>query len=82
MDELDDDSIDLEDCYVAISNYSKASLDELDLRVGQMVCVIDNSDPGEPTCARQTEASFKMLFLCCCRYLVCKHGGKGRMGAF
>lgn len=47
MDELDNDSIDLEDCYVAISNYSKSSLDELDLRVGQMVCVIDNSDPGE-----------------------------------
>ena len=47
-DEDDDDldSIDLEECYVVTRDYTKLSLDELDVYEGQMVCIIDDSDRG------------------------------------
>lgn len=37
----------LDDCCVAIVDYAAASVDELDLYEGQVVCVIDDSDLGE-----------------------------------
>ena len=47
MDELENDSMDIEDSYIVIKNYTKSSADELDLAVGQLACVIDDSDPGK-----------------------------------
>jgi len=46
MDELDNESMDLEDCYTVVKDFTKSAIDELDLKVGQMVCVIDDSDSG------------------------------------
>lgn len=49
-DEFDDDddldSIDMEECYVVTRDYTKLSMDELDVYEGQMVCIIDDSDRG------------------------------------
>lgn len=50
-DEFDDDndidSIDMEECYVVTRDYSKLSMDELDVYEGQVVCIIDDSDRGD-----------------------------------
>lgn len=43
---MDNDSLDLEECYVVVKDYSKGAIDELDLFEGQVVCVIDDSDKG------------------------------------
>lgn len=45
-DDMDTDSLDIEECYVVIKDYSKGAIDELDLFEGQVVCVIDDSDKG------------------------------------
>ena len=50
-DEFDDDddlgSIDMEECYVVTRDYTRLSMDELDVYEGQMVCIIDDSDRGK-----------------------------------
>ena len=47
FDEDDDlDSIDMEECYVVKRDYTRLSMDELDVYEGQMVCIIDDSDRG------------------------------------
>lgn len=43
----DGSSVDLEECYVVTEDYSKTTMDELDMFEGQVVCVIDDSDRGE-----------------------------------
>ena len=43
----DIDSIDMEECYVVTRDYSKLSMDELDVYEGQVVCIIDDSDRGD-----------------------------------
>ncbi len=45
-DEMDGD-VALDDCCVATEDYTAASVDELDLYEGQVVCVIDDSDTGK-----------------------------------
>ena len=49
FDDLDDDmdSLDIEECYVAVKDYTKQDIDELDMFEGQVVCVIDSTDKGE-----------------------------------
>lgn len=42
----DCDSLEIEDCYVVVKDYTKEALDELDVFEGQVVCVIDDSDEG------------------------------------
>jgi len=39
--------MDLDGCFVATADYTRQSVDELDLIEGQVVCVIDDSDDGE-----------------------------------
>ena len=50
-DDLDGDtaSLDIEECYEVIKDYVKQAVDELDMFEGQVVCVIDDSDKGEPS---------------------------------
>lgn len=43
---LDNESLDIEETFTVIRDYSKSSVDELDLNEGQLVCVIDASDEG------------------------------------
>jgi hypothetical protein len=40
------DSLDFEECYVVVKDYAKQDVDELDVYVGQVVRVIDDTDPG------------------------------------
>ena len=37
----------MEECYVVTRDYTKLSLDELDVYEGQVVCIIDDSDRGK-----------------------------------
>lgn len=41
------DSLDLEECYVVVQDYTKQDVDELDMFEGQVVYVIDDSDRGK-----------------------------------
>ena len=42
-----DDSLLDSNCYIAISDYSSQAQDELSVRQGQMVCVVDDSDESK-----------------------------------
>ncbi len=48
MDDMDNESEDDEEenSYIAIKEYIKADIDELNLHEDQVVCVIDDSDNG------------------------------------
>ena len=45
-EDSEDVDITLDDCYIAVADYAAASVDEVDLYEGQVVCVIDDSDAG------------------------------------
>lgn len=41
-----DDSVDIEETYTVIADYTRTSVDELDVTVGHLAYIIDDSDEG------------------------------------
>lgn len=64
FDDLDDDmdSLDIEECYVAVRDYTKQDIDELDMFEGQVVCVIDDTDKGEDLVCPRVAATKQPVF--------------------